>query len=103
DYDGDGWTDLFISHHGDGGNLYHNDHAGGRSLGFTEVWNANHHLVHRWRDRHACAWADVNRDGMPDLMCMKGAARGTARKWNELWIQGPKPGRFTDEAHAFGV
>jgi hypothetical protein len=37
-------------------------------------------------DRHACAAADVNGDGWPDLYCQTGAARGTELNPNELFL-----------------
>src|SRR4029077_17363314 len=56
----------------------------------------------RRSDRHGCGWADPNLDGLLDLVCAKGAQQGTAKKWNELWIQGP-PGVWHDEAHTRGI
>jgi hypothetical protein len=46
-------------------------------------------------DRYYCAFGDVGSesstapDGLPDLFCTIGAAKGTGLKGNELWIQRP--------------
>jgi hypothetical protein len=58
--------------------------------------------IHDRVDRHNCSAGDVNRDGLTDIFCEKGAQIGTAMKWNELWIQGPE-GEWTDRAHDYGV
>jgi FG-GAP-like repeat len=61
-----------------------------------------HDDLHGRVDRHACAVADVDLDGLQDVYCAKGAREGTVRKWNELWIQDPD-GTFTDRAAEYGV
>lgn len=102
DYDHDGWTDLWIGRHGTGpGMLYRNTHAGGASTGFV-VAHQFVDTIHDRVDRHNCSLGDVNRDGLTDIFCAKGAQIGTSKKWSELWIQGPK-GEWTDRAHAYGV
>jgi hypothetical protein len=94
DFNGDGWKDVLIVRHNDApAVLYRND--GGT---FTEV---NEGLFST-RDRHDCAWGDVNNDGRPDVYCTLGACQGTCAHDNELWIQQPD-GTFVDQAAAFGV
>lgn len=53
-------------------------------------------------DPHACAIGDVDDDGMGDVLCTRGAALGTIRKRNHLWMQ-THPGRFRDRAGRYGV
>ena len=102
DYDGDGWTDFLIVHHGSRpSELFHNDHAGDRSTGVSVVLQLID-TIHDRPDRHGCIQGDPNLDGLTDLMCTKGAQQGTAEKWNELWIQHPE-GTWTDQAHRWGI
>jgi hypothetical protein len=102
DVNGDGWDDVLIGHHGSRpAELFMNQPLDGRSIGFEPV----HQFVdtiHGRPDRHGCIWGDPNLDGLLDLVCAKGAQQGTAKKWNELWIQGP-PGVWHDEAHRWGI
>jgi hypothetical protein len=53
-------------------------------------------------DAHGCAVADVNRDGLGDVCCTRGAHRGTITEANRLWIQ-TSPGIFQDRAARYGV
>lgn len=101
DIDHDGWMDLTISHHGQHVAIYRNDHADGRSLGFVRVVTLVD-TVTGWNDQHACDWADVNGDGLDDVLCTTGADLGTTKKWNQLWIQDPA-WTFTNRAHVWGV
>jgi hypothetical protein len=101
DVDDDGWDDLFIGHHGHLGELFMNEHSGQVSTGFSSVATF-YDSIHQRRDRHGCTIDDVNLDGLDDIFCAKGARSGTSRKWNELWIQGPR-NEWTDEAAAYGV
>ena len=102
DVNGDGWPDVLIGHHGSRpAELFMNQPYQGRSIGFEPV----HQFVdtiHDRPDRHGCIFGDPNQDGRLDLLCMKGAQQGSAKKWNELWIQGPR-GTWTDEAHRWGI
>jgi hypothetical protein len=53
-------------------------------------------------DRHGCAWGEANGDGLPDLLCVQGAAHGKGERPNELWIQHPD-GSLHERAAAYGV
>ena len=101
DIDHDGWMDLTVGHHGQRVTIYRNEHEGGRSLGFAKVVTLID-TVRGWNDSHACAWADVNGDGLDDVFCTTGADQGTTKKWNQLWIQGPA-WEFTNRARGWGV
>ena len=92
---------MFFSHHGRPGQLYRNIHPHGVFARYSLIAKFKD-TIHNWHDRHGCAWGDVNQDGRPDLICMKGAHSGTVKKWNELWIQ-KRDGSFVDRAAAFGV
>ena len=103
DVNGDGWPDLLIDHHGERpAELFQNQPNGhGGTWGFQVV----HQLVdtiHDRPDRHGCIIGDPNQDGLLDFLCEKGGQQGYGKKWNELWIQGPK-GTWTDEAKHWGV
>jgi hypothetical protein len=94
DVNGDGWPDLFIGRHGDSARLYLNDHHGG----FTRI------DPHEFpgADRHACAIADVDRDGRPDVWCGMGASHGVGIKRDELELQQPD-GSFANDTIASGL
>jgi hypothetical protein len=79
DFDGDGHDDLFVTGHDRDDRLWFatpTGHVPGRQ-------------VLPFVDRHACAAADVNRDGRLDLYCAVGAVQGTGAADNELWLQRP--------------
>lgn len=103
DVNGDRLPDVLIGHHGSRpAELFMNQPDGkGGTLGLEPVFRLVD-TIHARPDRHGCIFGDPNVDGLIDILCMKGAQQGTAKKWNELWIQGPK-GVWTDRAHAWGV
>jgi FG-GAP-like repeat len=101
DVDDDGWIDLLIGHHGHRAELFLNRHDGATWSGL-EVVASFYDTIHDRRDRHGCTIDDVDLDGLDDIFCAKGAQSGTAKKWNELWMQGPG-NTWTDRAHAYGV
>jgi FG-GAP-like repeat/FG-GAP repeat len=102
DVNGDGWDDVLIGHHGSRpAELFMNQPSGETTLGFEPVMRLVD-TIHGRPDRHGCIFGDPNLDGLLDILCMKGAQQGSAKKWNELWIQGPT-GMWTDEAHRWGV
>ena len=53
-------------------------------------------------DRHGCTEADVDRDGLTDVYCTRGAHSGTITKANRLWMQ-PELDVFEDRAPEYGV
>jgi len=59
-------------------------------------------LIPSGRDRHGCAAADLNHDGVEDLYCTTGANEGTGANPNELWLSDPK-GRYTKVEGAWGA
>ncbi len=95
DVNGDGWPDVFIGKHGNGGNLYVNQGTGR----FTEI---DQGTFSGKADRHGCSWLDANQDGRPDLSCVIGNDHGVGMKASELWIQLPD-GSFADQGVVFGV
>ncbi len=80
DFDGDGRDDVFLGRHGARARLYRN--TGGEFVDSEQAFGGG--------DRHACAVADVDGSGLPDLYCAFGASRGTGTKHNQLWLD---PGR----------
>ena len=95
DFTGDGWPDLFISHHWHPANLWLNNHNGTFSAADVSFFSSI-------LDRHDCLAADYNRDGRQDIFCSVGADRGTALKCNGLFIQQPD-GTFVDEAYQWNI
>src|SRR6476646_2300001 len=77
DINGDGLPDMVLNRTCvASARVYINTGAGG----FREI-DANSFPVD---DRHGCAMADVNEDGLQDIYCTVGASHGTAVKSNEL-------------------
>ena len=103
DVNRDHWPDLLIGHHGSRpAELFLNQPDGqGTTVGFEPVLQLVD-TIHERPDRHGCIFGDPNLDHLIDILCTKGAQQGTAKKWNELWIQRPE-GVWTDRAHAWGV
>ncbi len=95
DINGDGWPDLFVSHHWHPANLWLNNHNGTFSAADVTYFQSI-------TDRHDCHAADFNQDGLKDIFCSVGADRGTGLKSNALYIQQPG-GTFTDQAYQWNV
>jgi plastocyanin len=94
DVNADGQPDILLVRHGeDRSQLFVNE--GGR---FVEVLRGNFAR----RDRHDCAWGDVNVDGRNDLYCSVGGDGGGGVGKKELWIQ-QQSGPFVNRAYTFGV
>lgn len=96
DFDGDGWTDLFVTRYDDTPILYRNLHNGT----FADVTPA----VMKVRDAggapvgmNGAVWGDVNNDGRPDLFVQ--AAAGD----RHYLFMGNTAGGFTEEAVPRGV
>jgi hypothetical protein len=95
DFNGDGWPDLFISHHWHPANLYLNNHDGTFSPADVSFFSSV-------LDRHDCLPADFNQNGRMDIFCSVGANRGTALKCNGLFIQ-QADGTFIDKAYQWNI
>jgi hypothetical protein len=95
DFTGDGWPDLFVSHHWHPANLWLNNHDGTFSAADASFFSSI-------LDRHDCQAADFNQDGRMDIFSSVGADRGTALKCNGLFIQQPD-GTFADEAYQWNI
>jgi len=95
DINGDGWPDLFASHHWHPANLWLNNQNGTFSPADVSYFQSV-------TDRHDCHTADFNKDGLKDIFCSVGADRGTGLKSNALYIQQPG-GTFADQAYQWNA
>jgi hypothetical protein len=95
DFTGDGWPDLFISHHWHPGNLFLNNQNGTFGLADASFFSSI-------LDRHDCQAADFNQDGRMDMFCSVGADRGTALKCNGLFLQ-QADGTFVNVAYQWNI
>lgn len=93
DRDFDSHVDLFMGRHRSAPQLFSGDPT---SLQLDPM--AWPHPM----DRHGCAWGEANGQGLPDLLCVQGAARGRGERPNELWIQRPN-GQLRERAATYGV
>jgi hypothetical protein len=104
DYDNDGDQDVWIGYHDQGGKLWSNNGSGAYTRVAAAAWptvNADGQIP----DRHYCAWADVDRNGLKDAYCSAGRGGANAVKHgkdNELWLQTAK-GRFKEVGTAWGI
>ena len=104
DYDGDGDQDVWVGYHDQGGRLFRNAGTGVYTRVAAAAWprvNADGKIP----DRHLCAWADVDRNGLVDAYCSAGRGGQNLVKTgkdNELWLQ-TAPGRFSEVGTAWGV
>lgn len=104
DYDGDGDQDVWVGYHDQGGKLFRNNGSGTYTRVAASAWprvNADGMIP----DRHHCAWADVDRNGLADAYCAAG--RGGQNdvktgKDNELWLQ-TSVGQFSEVGTAWGM
>lgn len=104
DYDVDGDQDVWIGHHDQGGRLFRNNGTGTYTRVASAAWpkvDADGKIP----DRHYCAWADIDHNGLPDAYCSAG--RGGLNdvktgKDNELWLQ-TVVGQFREVGTAWGV
>jgi hypothetical protein len=102
DFDRDGDEDVWIGYHDQGGKLWRNNGSGTYTLAYT--W-PRRNAEGKVPDRHDCAWADVDRNGLPDAYCAAGRSGDNLVKIgqdNELWLQ-TSAGQFTDVGTRWGV
>ncbi|MDQ4086204.1 MAG: VCBS repeat-containing protein [Actinomycetota bacterium] len=104
DYNRDGRQDVWIGYHGHGGRLWKNRGNGTYARVARTAWPS--HTSHGGKiDRHDCAWADVDRNGLLDAYCSTGRMEANVvkgRRGNELWLQ-RRPGVFRETARQWGV
>jgi FG-GAP-like repeat len=104
DYDGDGDQDVWVGYHDQGGKLFRNNGSGTYTRVALTAWprvNSNGMIP----DRHYCAWADVDRNGLVDAYCAAGRGGQNLVKTgkdNELWLQ-TAVGQFSEVGTAWGV
>ena len=99
DFDRDGDQDVLIGYHSLE-KLWRNEGDGTYVRVAETSWPAGP------IDRHNCVWADVDRNGLPDVFCATGRGLGnrvkTAGFDNELWLQS-EAGVFTDVGTEWGL
>lgn len=95
DFDGDHVLDVLLSTHNSTWPLMRGLPDGK----FVPYYNG---LDPLHADRHGCAVADFNGDGLLDIYIAIGACRGTCRTQKELWIQQPNH-TFINEATKWGI
>ena len=89
DVDRDGDQDVLVSNHLHPSKLWRNNGRGRFTRIAHDAWprfNSEGKAI----DRHACAWADVDRNGRPDAFCATGRTDSNFVKFgrdNELWLQ----------------
>jgi hypothetical protein len=105
DYDGDGDEDVWIGFHQWGGKLWSNDGDGTYTRVAASAWPRTNSQG-QVPDRHDCAFADVDGNGLPDAYCSTGRnqsnyVKGAGRD-NELWLQTSK-GVFSEVGSQWNV
>jgi hypothetical protein len=106
DYNNDGYQDIWVGFHQRvDSKLMRNNKDGTFTYvapEFTKRVNSQGGIL----DRHDCAWADVDHNGLQDAYCSGGRNQSnyvkTAIKDNELWLQ-LTAGHFTDVGTQWGV
>ena len=96
DYDGDGWLDLYTSHHSSMDVLYRSNHDGT----FTNVFPGA--ITNpSTPDTHGAAFGDFDNDGDQDIMQVSGAQEGTGSSPDVFYVF--DSGMASDQAQARGV
>ncbi len=104
DFDNDGDQDVWIGYHDQGGKLWRNDGSGTYTQVVTGAWPKKN-TEKKIPDRHDCAFADVDQNGLLDSYCAAGRGTNNPVKYsrdNELWLQ-QGAGQFADVGTAWGV
>ncbi len=97
DFDGDRLPDLYVTNHLNEPKLFRNL-GNGR---FEDVTLRYFNPEDIAGDSHGAAWADVNNNGMLDLIQLTGAVVGVGKEPKRLFFN--QGDRFIDEAEAMGV
>lgn len=106
DYNLDGYEDVWVGFHQKvDSKLMRNNQNGTYTYvapNLTKRINSQRGIL----DRHDCDWADVDKNGLPDMYCSGGRNLTnyvkTGEKDNEMWMQ-YTPGEFTDMGTAWGL
>jgi hypothetical protein len=99
DMNGDGKTDLILSTH----DLTSAPPAWPLMLGLGDGrFQLDDKFTLTPHDRHGCAVADFNGDGLLDVYLSIGGCRGKCQSMKELWIQ-QKDHTFVNEAKQWGI
>ena len=95
DFDGDGDQDVWIGYHDQGGKLWRNN---GRASTAWRPCLAPGQPPRAMPDRHYCAWADVDRNGLLDTYCAAGRGGQNLVKTGQgqRVVAAASPGQFTD-------
>jgi hypothetical protein len=96
DFDGDGWTDIFISNDGEANRLWINQRNGA----FTEeavLRGVAYNMQGQAQAGMGIAYGDVDADGLGDIFVSH-----LAQETHALWKQGPR-GIFTDRTSQSGI
>ena len=95
DLNKDGHPDVLLNSHTDQWKLYYGSASGKFTLAPFGIPRG---------DRHGCAFADFNGDGLLDIYFSFGDCRGSGKCLNprQLWIQQPNH-TFVDEAAQWGI
>jgi hypothetical protein len=104
DYNRDGRQDIWIGHHGRPSKLWKNRGDGTYRRVAKAAWPTFTRRSGKI-DRHDCAWADVDRNGLLDAYCSTGRMLANVVKGargNELWLQ-RRPGKFREVGARWGV
>ena len=104
DYDVDGLQDVWVGFHQWGGRLFRNNGNGTYTRVALNAWprtNSQGGIA----DRHDCAFADVDGNGLPGRLLLTGRNQSNrvkgAPRDNELWLQ-TSVGNFTEVRHPMG-
>ena len=106
DYDNDGDEDVHLALHANAeSKLMRNNGDGTFTWVAQGTWSARN-TEGKQIDRHACAWADVDGNGLKDVYCTVGRNSmnqvKTALVDNEMWLQ-LTPGQFADVGTQWGL
>ncbi|MDF1582311.1 MAG: CRTAC1 family protein [Methyloprofundus sp.] len=97
DYDKDGLADLYVTNHLNSAQLFHNLGTGH----FADVSAQLFKAEDLGGDKHGAVWADMNNDGLLDLVQLTGAGRGVGAEPKRLFIN--HGDKFADLASSLGV